>query len=51
LLSDTEWRVEVKADATFEAITDGSYIKSFKSEILQKGYGPPMEYLEVAYGY
>jgi len=51
LLSDTKWRVEVKADATFETITDGSYLKSFKTEIPQKGYGPPMEYLKVVYGY
>lgn len=46
LLSDTKWRVEVTADATYSTITDGSYLKSFKSDIKQKGSGPSLEYLE-----
>lgn len=46
LLSDTKWRVEVTADATYSTITDGSYLKSFTSDIKQMGAGPSLEYLE-----
>ena len=46
LLSDTKWRVEVTADATYKTITDGTYLKSFTSDIKQKGVGPSLEYLE-----
>ncbi|MDX1806276.1 MAG: hypothetical protein R3267_04585 [Paenisporosarcina sp.] len=46
LLSDTKWRVEVTADATYKTITDGTYIKSFTSDIKQKGIGPSLQYLE-----
>lgn len=46
VLSDTKWRVEVTADATFTTITDGTYLKSFKSDIKQKGAGPSLKYLE-----
>ena len=46
VLSETKWRVEVKADATYSTITDGTYLKSFTSYIQQKGAGPPLKYLE-----
>jgi hypothetical protein len=46
LLSDTKWRVEVTADATYKTITDGTYLKSFTSDIKQKGMGPSLQYLE-----
>lgn len=46
LLSDTKWRVEVTADATYKTITDGTYLKSFTSDIKQKGIGPSLQYLE-----
>lgn len=46
VLSETKWRIEVKADATFSTITDGTYLKSFTSDIQQKGAGPPLKYLE-----
>lgn len=46
LLSDTKWRVEVTADATYKTITDGTYLNSFTSDIKQKGVGPSLEYLE-----
>ena len=46
LLSDTKWRVEVTADATYKTITDGTYLQSFTSDIKQKGVGPSLEYLE-----
>ncbi|PUB16779.1 hypothetical protein [Paenisporosarcina sp. OV554] len=46
LLSDSKWRVEVTADATYKTITDGTYLKSFTSDIKQKGVGPSLEYLE-----
>lgn len=49
ILSDTKWRVEVKADATFETVTDGTYLKSFTSKIPQKGYGPSLEYVKFIY--
>jgi len=46
MLSDTKWRVEVTADATYKTITDGTYLKSFTSDIKQKGIGPSLQYLE-----
>ncbi len=46
LLSDSKWRLEVTADATYKTITDGTYLKSFTSDIKQKGVGPSLEYLE-----
>lgn len=46
LLSDTKWRVEVTADATYKTITDGTYLRSFTSDIKQKGVGPSLKYLE-----
>lgn len=46
LLSDTKWRVEVTADATYKTITDGTYLQSFTSDIKQKGVGPSLKYLE-----
>lgn len=45
VLSDTKWRVEVIADATYTTVTDGTYLKSFKSDIKQKGAGPSLNYL------
>ncbi|EPD51310.1 hypothetical protein MHH33_15485 [Paenisporosarcina sp. FSL H8-0542] len=46
LLSDTKWRVEVTADATYKTITDGTYLQPFTSDIKQKGVGPSLKYLE-----
>ena len=46
VLSETKWRVEVKADATYSTLTDGTYLKSFTSDIQQKGAGPPLKYLK-----
>ena len=46
LLSNSKWRVEVTADATYKTITDGTYLKSFTSDIKQKGIGPALQYLE-----
>lgn len=46
LLSDSKWRLEVTADATYKTITDGTYLKSFTSDIKQKGVGPSLDYLE-----
>ncbi|WP_060206630.1 Tad domain-containing protein [Sporosarcina koreensis] len=43
----SEYRVEVEADVTYEAITDSAeeYIKSMTNEVPQKGYGPSLEFL------
>jgi len=49
VLSNTKWRVEVKADSTFDTVTDGTYLKSFTSKIPQKGYGPELEFVKFMY--
>ncbi|MGV3464075.1 MAG: pilus assembly protein TadG-related protein [Heyndrickxia sp.] len=41
-----DWRLEVKATATFESISDNKIIAKFLDKIPQKGYGPKLEYLE-----
>lgn len=46
VISDEKYRVEVKTDATFEAIANGKYIDSFKKDIPQIGYGPELSYLQ-----
>ncbi|WP_075618559.1 hypothetical protein [Paenisporosarcina indica] len=49
VLSNSTWRVEVKADSDFETVTDGTYLKSFSSKIPQKGYGPSLDYVKFMY--
>ncbi|MFC4410822.1 pilus assembly protein TadG-related protein [Chungangia koreensis] len=46
VISPDKSRVEVKTDATYDTITDGSLLASFSEDIPQKGYGPPLKYLE-----
>lgn len=46
VISPEKSRVEVKTDATYDTITDGSLLTSFSEDIPQKGYGPPLKYLE-----
>ena len=43
-----DYRVEVKADVTFNSITDSNqtYMESMTKEIPQKGYGPSLVYLK-----
>ena len=45
-ISTDAYRVEVKTDATYEAITDGKIFARFLKDIPQKGYGPTLDYLE-----
>lgn len=50
-LTTPEYRIEVIADVTYEAVTDSatSYIKDIVKEIPQKGIGPSMTYLKGMY--
>jgi hypothetical protein len=48
-VSKEKWRVEVKSTVTFETVSDHKWIKSFTSELPQRGYGPQMEYLKKIY--
>lgn len=49
VLSNTDWRIEVKASASFSTITDGKYLNEFAKDIPQKGVGPKLAYLEYIY--
>ena len=49
VLSNTDWRIEVKASASFSSITDGKHINEFTKDIPQKGVGPKLAYLEYIY--
>lgn len=49
VLSNTDWRIEVKASASFSSITDGKHINEFTKDIAQKGVGPKLAYLEYIY--
>ena len=44
-ISTEKFRVEVKSDATYETLTDSDLLASFKEDIPQEGYGPPLDYL------
>lgn len=46
LISSDKYRVEVRTDATYETITDGTLIDTFTKDIPQEGYGPPLSYLK-----
>ena len=46
VISEEKYRVEVKTDATFETVTSGEYIHSFKKDIPQIGYGPELSFLQ-----
>lgn len=46
VISKEKYRVEVKTDATYNALTDGKYINAFSEDIPQKGYGPQLTYLK-----
>ncbi|RUL54227.1 pilus assembly protein TadG-related protein [Lysinibacillus antri] len=46
VISEDKYRVEVKTDATFDSITDGSFLNRFSKDIPQKGYGPSLRYLQ-----
>ena len=44
----SDFRVKVEADVTYESITDSAeeFIKSMTQEIPQKGYGPPLKFVD-----
>ena len=49
VLSNTNWRIEVKASALFSTITDGKYLDKITKDIPQKGVGPKLAYLRNVY--
>lgn len=44
--SSNNWRVKVEVKVTFESISDGKYVSSFKQDVLQVGYGPKLTFIE-----
>ncbi|MEO4054212.1 hypothetical protein [Solibacillus sp. CAU 1738] len=48
-ISKDKYRVEIKTDATYESITDGSLLTSFSKDIKQQGYGLPLLYLKYVF--
>jgi len=40
------WRLEIQSTVTFETISDRKWMPAFQEDILQKGYGPSLHYIE-----
>ncbi|MFB4169301.1 hypothetical protein [Virgibacillus sp. JSM 102003] len=49
VLSNTEWRLEVKTSVDYHSISDQQYIPEITDKIDGEGFGPSLEYLEKLY--